>query len=90
MDLEPVCVHSEEPRSGRLAEVTVPTLFNSDRDPALGRTGAALTRAFITGPYTFRTLHGSETGSRSRPRTKSPVISAFTSRAGWHLPYSYE
>ncbi|MFI7367363.1 alpha/beta fold hydrolase [Streptomyces sp. NPDC050149] len=43
----------------RLAAVTVPTLFvNSDRDPALGRSGAALTRRFVTGPYTFHTLHG--------------------------------
>ncbi|WP_328904882.1 alpha/beta fold hydrolase [Streptomyces sp. NBC_00234] len=44
---------------GRLAKVAVPTLFvRSDRDPALGRTGAELTRRFVTGPYTFRTLAG--------------------------------
>ncbi|MEV0119743.1 alpha/beta fold hydrolase [Streptomyces sp. NPDC050844] len=36
---------------GRLAKVTVPILFvPSDSDPALGRTGAELTRRFVTGP----------------------------------------
>ncbi|MGP3690921.1 alpha/beta fold hydrolase [Streptomyces sp. IBSNAI002] len=43
----------------RLARVTVPTLFvHSDKDAALGRTGAELTRRFVTGPYTFHTLTG--------------------------------
>ncbi|MFC9977500.1 alpha/beta fold hydrolase [Spirillospora sp. NPDC127200] len=43
----------------RLARVTVPTLYVwSDGDPALGRTGAELTRRFVTGPYTFHTLTG--------------------------------
>ncbi|MFI8880331.1 alpha/beta fold hydrolase [Streptomyces sp. NPDC055243] len=44
---------------GRLAKVTVPTLFiPSDSDPALGRTGAELTRRYVTGPYTSHTLTG--------------------------------
>ncbi|MGI5170819.1 alpha/beta fold hydrolase [Spirillospora sp. CA-253888] len=44
---------------GRLARVTVPTLYVwSDGDPALSRTGAELTRRFVTGPYTFHTLTG--------------------------------
>ncbi|MCX4673285.1 alpha/beta hydrolase [Streptomyces sp. NBC_01381] len=44
---------------GRLAKITVPTLFvPSDSDPALGRTGAELTRRFVTGPYTLHTLTG--------------------------------
>ncbi|GAA2632156.1 alpha/beta fold hydrolase [Actinomadura fulvescens] len=43
----------------RLARVPVPTLFiSSDQDPALGRKGAELTRRYVTGPYTFRTLTG--------------------------------
>lgn len=43
----------------RLARVATPTLFVwSDRDSALGRTGAELTREFVTGPYTFHTLTG--------------------------------
>ncbi|WP_433337476.1 alpha/beta fold hydrolase [Spirillospora sp. CA-294931] len=44
---------------GRLAAVTVPTLYvHSDEDPALSRKGAELTRRFVTGPYTFHTLPG--------------------------------
>ncbi|MFD0899282.1 alpha/beta fold hydrolase [Actinomadura sediminis] len=44
---------------GRLAPVTVPTLFIAgDADPALGPEGAALTRDHVTGPYTFHTLRG--------------------------------
>ncbi|MEU5884347.1 alpha/beta fold hydrolase [Spirillospora sp. NPDC047279] len=44
---------------GRLTKVTVPTLFIwGDKDPALGPTGAKLTRRYVTGPYTFRTLPG--------------------------------
>lgn len=44
---------------GRLTRVAIPTLYvRSDKDPALGRKGADLTRRFVTGPYTFHTLTG--------------------------------
>ncbi|MDX6743923.1 alpha/beta fold hydrolase [Actinocorallia sp. A-T 12471] len=44
---------------GRLAPVTVPTLFvNSDADPALGPEAAALTARHVSGPYTAHTLRG--------------------------------
>lgn len=43
----------------RLAPVVVPALLIwSDRDPAISRTGAELTRRYVTGRYTFRTLTG--------------------------------
>ncbi|MQY08805.1 alpha/beta fold hydrolase [Actinomadura macrotermitis] len=43
----------------RLTKVAVPTLYVwSDADPALSRKGAELTRKWVTGPYTFRTLAG--------------------------------
>ncbi|MFC7220157.1 alpha/beta fold hydrolase [Streptomyces polyrhachis] len=42
-----------------LARITLPTLHVwSDRDPALTRRGAELTRRFVTGPYTFHVLPG--------------------------------
>ncbi|MFI6520917.1 alpha/beta fold hydrolase [Spirillospora sp. NPDC050679] len=44
---------------GRLARITVPALYVwSDSDPALSRTGAELTRKYVTGPYAFHTLTG--------------------------------
>lgn len=46
------------PRSAAAA-VTVPTLYVwSDDDIALGPVAARLTERFVTGPYTFETLHG--------------------------------
>ncbi|GAB2827093.1 alpha/beta fold hydrolase [Actinocorallia aurea] len=39
--------------------ITVPTLYVfSDRDPALGRKAASLTRGHVRAPYTFHTLRG--------------------------------
>ncbi len=42
-----------------VGRVTVPALFVwSDKDPALGRRGAELTRRYVSGPYTFHVLPG--------------------------------
>jgi pimeloyl-ACP methyl ester carboxylesterase len=41
------------------AKITVPTLYVwSTRDAAIGPQGAALTSAFVTGPYTYEVLEG--------------------------------
>ena len=42
-----------------MPHVTVPTLHVwSDRDAALGRTGAAVTERFVDAPYRFEVLEG--------------------------------